>query len=358
MVYPGDWFKDTELAMCGLATRGAWFEWLLRMREQATAKRPPRLHGSVTALSQLARCSPEAALEALIELGSTVAGVVTLSHDVTLGHLKVTDIVTLENRRMTREYRAIAGAAVRKRKQRENEAEDGRCHADVTPALSSSSSDASSDTRNEDRENQNSPSCRTASDDVETSTDTEPHPKAKTAHREPVQIKAVREFEVFWKELPSRVKSGRAKALGQWCRYPAADRPLDRALEWLKAAKASEQWQKDGGQFAPRGGRIVEDKLYLDGVDSFEPAPAPIGGAPAADAYETLIQNGQCVFCERPIEVPGIRVLTLCLGCDVMHNGPKSSEPDPRYEGFETEKAEGQQWVTRVTDASGKVLFG
>jgi hypothetical protein len=140
MIYAGDWFKDTELAMCSPSARGIWFEWLLRMREQTTAGRKPCLRGRVEALARLARCSPEEALKALTELQETDAAAVTMSRDVTPGHADVTGLVTIENRRMSREWKASKGAAERQREKRKRDAESRPCHADVTPPSSSSSS--------------------------------------------------------------------------------------------------------------------------------------------------------------------------------------------------------------------------
>ena len=149
MLYTGDWLKDPELSACSPATRGIWADWLCRMREQVAAGRRPRLSCCVEAFARLGRCSAEEALTALVELQQTEAASVTMSHDVTLRHAKVTDLVTLENRRMSREWKASQGAALRQREKRERDALSRPCHADVTLSSSSSSS-SSKEKRTED----------------------------------------------------------------------------------------------------------------------------------------------------------------------------------------------------------------
>lgn len=137
--YAGDWFKDRAVAMCRLETRGAWLDLLLSMW---TDDRCGRVVGTIPQLAALARCSADEMQRALADLADTKAA------NVTFGHEKV----TVENRRMRRDYEKRTNAAKRQRKRRTGETNDGDDvdrHAKVTTplsiAISASTKSASAD---------------------------------------------------------------------------------------------------------------------------------------------------------------------------------------------------------------------
>lgn len=87
----------------------------------------------------------------------------------------------------------------------------------------------------------------------------------------PKVSKAAREFAEFWRELPPQAKKGKAEALKKWQRIPAPEREISAAVAWVKAAKASDDWTKDGGDYIQHGVTIVSQRRWLDGVESFTP---------------------------------------------------------------------------------------
>ncbi len=57
---------------------------------------------------------------------------VALAREVTFPHAKVTDVVTSEYRRLSRECKASLGAALRQSRRRARDQSHGACHAKVT----------------------------------------------------------------------------------------------------------------------------------------------------------------------------------------------------------------------------------
>lgn len=269
MLYTGDWLKDPELSACSPATRGVWADWLCRMREQVAAGRRPRLSVCVDAFARLGRCSSEEALQALMELQDTDAASVTMSRDVTLSHAEVTDVVTLENRRMSREWRASRGAAERQRAKRDRDAESRPCYADVTTPLSSSSSIATSEVKKGGE-------------------DASPGVCAPT--------KAERDFDSLAARYPNPVKRAGAKA--RWCRLKAADRDVEQAHRFLDVAVVSEKWTREGGRYIPGLEPFVNGKIWQDPLEAYPPArgngnPHAAGptGYEAPDAVEGYVMR-------------------------------------------------------------------
>jgi len=147
-IYPGDWFKDTELSMCCATTRGVWIDFVLRMHER---DRCGELVGTRRALCQLGRCTDSELTETLRELDQTKTATVTERHG----------IITVTNRRMRRDWEERQEAAKRAKtyrnrhrhegdmeESRDNNAErHGENHEEVTFPSSSSSSISSSEER-------------------------------------------------------------------------------------------------------------------------------------------------------------------------------------------------------------------
>jgi hypothetical protein len=130
-LYTGDWLKDPSLSKCSPSTRGIWFDAICAMHENG---RSGRLTGSYEQLSRVCRCSPEEMESACAELGETGTAA-----------LRVTEsngIVTLENRRMSREAKVRQQNAIRQRRFRESQPSN----EEVTIPSSSSSSTSSSGT--------------------------------------------------------------------------------------------------------------------------------------------------------------------------------------------------------------------
>ena len=148
--YPGDWLKDPALGMCSLATRGVWIEMLCLMHENG---RSGVLAGTVEQLARTCRATPKEMAEALNELNSTgTADVVERSearHNSPPVSRKCPDlsprspaIVTVINRRMSREQNAREYERLKKRRQRSPDESPGPV-PDLSPSLSSSSSSSS-----------------------------------------------------------------------------------------------------------------------------------------------------------------------------------------------------------------------
>ncbi len=127
--YVGDWLKDPALTMCSPATRGIWIDLLCAMHE---SDRSGQLSGTPEQLARVARCTPVQLSHALQELGDSHTADVTDRNS----------IVTLENRRMRREFQARKDAAERQKRHRGKV--EINSHGDVTqkshPPSSSSSS--------------------------------------------------------------------------------------------------------------------------------------------------------------------------------------------------------------------------
>lgn len=115
--FAGDWLLDKGLSRCSPATRGVWMDLLMHMHLDG---RRGVLEGSIAQLGVLARCSPDAVLDALADLKNNGAAEITSSGDVTDGH----KIVTVMSRRMQREYRQRVGVVERKQKSRMSQ----QCH--------------------------------------------------------------------------------------------------------------------------------------------------------------------------------------------------------------------------------------
>lgn len=97
LLMTGDWLKEPSLTLCSLAARGFWVDILCVMHEM---DRSGEVTGAIEELAQLARCKPDAAESAILELEARkVADVVRHSARDLSGK------ITLINRRMKREFK-------------------------------------------------------------------------------------------------------------------------------------------------------------------------------------------------------------------------------------------------------------
>ena len=104
-VYPADIIGDTDLRMCSLLARGAWFESLLVMWRDKT----DCVKGTPARLSRLWGCTLDETESIISELKEMNAGIVTESNG----------IVTLMCRRLQRRAKERKDGAKRQAKHRE-----------------------------------------------------------------------------------------------------------------------------------------------------------------------------------------------------------------------------------------------
>lgn len=107
-----DWMMDERLAQCSPSTRGIWMDLLCVMHASG---RTGELSGTIDQLARVARCTPDEMLSALRELRQTVTAESRESHGV----------VTVINRRMSRDHKEREMANLRQQRK--------RGHAAVTP---------------------------------------------------------------------------------------------------------------------------------------------------------------------------------------------------------------------------------
>lgn len=128
--YPGDWFKDENLAACSPATRGIWWDAILRMHEN---DRSGKLSGTIEQLARVCRCT-EAEMESAVQELQT-----TKTADIRYSNGKV----FLYNRRMLRESRERKANAERQKRYRSRQS-NATGNAKITRSSSSSSSTSTS----------------------------------------------------------------------------------------------------------------------------------------------------------------------------------------------------------------------
>ena len=92
--------------------------------------------------------------------------------------------------------------------------------------------------------------------ETETETETEPETETETeteTEKTPTPPKGavvvVTKFDEFWKAYPR--KTGKGAALKSWKKINPSDSTAQQIIDSLPAHIASEQWQKDNGQFIP-----------------------------------------------------------------------------------------------------------
>jgi hypothetical protein len=121
--YPGDWLRDTQVQMASLATKGFWFEMLIRMWD---APERGKIKGTIEQLSRLVYSSNGDVTHAIDEI------IALNIADVT----KCNDEIIIINRRMFREQKERENTRLRVSRLRDKK----KCNANVTPPSSSSSS--------------------------------------------------------------------------------------------------------------------------------------------------------------------------------------------------------------------------
>lgn len=136
--YPGDWLKDPLLMMCEPATRGIYIDLICGMHE---LDQSGKITGTVSQLARLARCSEAEMVRALENLTETNAATVTHRNEK----------VTVENRRMSRDYKLREGNNLRQKKYRGNGEVTGLSQKCNAPSSSSSSSSSSTSISKEDK---------------------------------------------------------------------------------------------------------------------------------------------------------------------------------------------------------------
>lgn len=127
--YFGDWFKDEAVALCSATTRGIWVDLLGRMW---VADRCGQIAGTVEQLARAARCTMDEMARAIVELADTNCARVT----------ECSGKVTLENRRMRRDFDQRKSSTRRQKRRRGAPDADPvtdlsrECHGNVTLPIS------------------------------------------------------------------------------------------------------------------------------------------------------------------------------------------------------------------------------
>ena len=123
-----DWLNDPLVSLCAPATRGILMDWLCNMH---LLDRCGQITGTLEQLSRLGRCTSVQAESALQDMVATKAADVTFRSDV----------VTVVNRRMKREFLTRKNGAVRVKRHRCN----ATCNAPETAHSHKSESESESE---------------------------------------------------------------------------------------------------------------------------------------------------------------------------------------------------------------------
>lgn len=92
-------------------------------------------------------------------------------------------------------------------------------------------------------------------------------PKEPT-EKEPSHME--RRFAAFWAAYPKKVGKGAAEK--SFAKYKPDDELTARMIQAVQAARRSDQWQKDGGQYIPNPATWLNQKRWEDEI---QPAAAP-----------------------------------------------------------------------------------
>lgn len=195
--YTSDWRNDPKLSMCKPSTRGIWIDALSAMHDDG---RSGALSGTLCQLTRVLRCSESELHDALDDLTTTGAADVERRNG----------IVTLVNRRMSREAKERDANKIRQERHR-----DGKtCHANrngpVTPPSRLSVSDSKSGSLAFEKQ-------------------------------EPEERPIEERFADFWRVYPR--KEAKQPALKAFRRVDPDERTLRAMIVWLGRAAVSEQWQ-------------------------------------------------------------------------------------------------------------------
>lgn len=90
----------------------------------------------------------------------------------------------------------------------------------------------------------------------------------KKTEKEPSPME--RRFAAFWAVYPKKVGKGAAEK--SFAKYKPDDELTNRMIKAVQAARRSEQWQKDGGQYIPNPATWLNQKRWEDEI---QPAAAP-----------------------------------------------------------------------------------
>lgn len=104
--YPADWFSEVGLQACSAATRGVWFDLLMRMHSDGQTG---TLAGTISNFASWGRCTEDEAVFALAQLRDLKVATVTCN----ALQQKSNEIVTVTNRRMKKVYQERASTKER-----------------------------------------------------------------------------------------------------------------------------------------------------------------------------------------------------------------------------------------------------
>lgn len=94
-------------------------------------------------------------------------------------------------------------------------------------------------------------------------------------------------FEEFWKQYPRKVGKGDARK--KWMRIEPNDELFHRILSAVEAAKKSEQWQRDNGQFIPHPATWLNQGRWDDELGN----TAGRSNQPSSNPFWDLVQSGE-----------------------------------------------------------------
>lgn len=118
--------------------------------------------------------------------------------------------------------------------------------------------------------------------------ETEPETETEAEDRQPVAAVPVAEqrFAEFWKIYPKKV--GKAAAMKAWKRAKIDADLFDRILEAVESAKASEQWQREGGRFIPNPTTWINQGRWDDELPEVMPRGYENGKNTGGRSFSTL----------------------------------------------------------------------
>lgn len=276
-----DWKADPALRFCSIATRGFWFELLLTMHQTGQSG---EVAGSYRQLASIASCTIKEAKDAVYELAKEGAADVFVD-GFTDGPVPAfnrehiawsREPVTLQNRRMRREWNERKGSRDRKARQRERESPGGsrkesrkeplECPAPVTAPSRDRGLEAKR-LREERKSTVQLPLHEQEPEPGECVVQSEEAIQVGRARRE--EAEAVFDWfdKVFWPAYPR--KRGKKKAAAYFCdKIKPSSGLRAEIMVALEAFKRSHDWKKDSGEFINHGSTWVRGEMWND-----EPGP-------------------------------------------------------------------------------------
>ncbi|MDM7995193.1 MAG: hypothetical protein QUT30_05835 [Acidobacteriota bacterium] len=196
----GDWLKDPKLSMCQPATRGIWIDAIAAMHENG---RCGSLSGTPDQLIRVLRCTVPALMSAIMDLQSTGAADVEQRNGV----------VTLINRRMSREAKEREMSRIRQERFREMAGRNAKNNGPVTEMSQPTGIYISNSFSNSFEK------------------------KKESEEKE----KLVERFDVFWAAYPR--KEAKQNAWKEFQRLNPDEELMSVMIPWIGLACDSEQWQ-------------------------------------------------------------------------------------------------------------------